>query len=100
MTDGEEETAPGVWYRLTLFVAGASGRSLRAVANLHEFCERELAGCYELEVVDLYRWPERARQAQVVAAPTLLRHEPEPRRCVIGDLSEFERLRRAVVVAS
>jgi circadian clock protein KaiB len=84
---------------MTLFVAGASRRSLRAVDNVREFCERELTGGYDLAVVDLYREPEQARIAQVIAAPTLLRHTPEPVRRIIGDMSDRARLRAAIKVA-
>lgn len=84
---------------MTLFVAGASPLSLRAVANVREFCERELTGDYRLEVVDLYRAAEQARTAQIFAAPTLLRHVPEPPRRVVGDMSDRDRLRAAITVA-
>lgn len=87
-------------YRLTLFITGATPRSLRAVDNVRRFCEQELAGSYELEVVDLYRAPERASAAQVVAAPTLVRHEPKPARYAIGDMSRPEALRAAIKVAA
>ena len=46
---------------------------MRAVANVRKFCERELVGAYDLEVVDLYDSPERAQPANIVAAPTLIR---------------------------
>jgi len=83
---------------MTLFVAGASRRSLRAVDYVREFCEQELKNNYDLEVVDLYRSPERASTAQIVAAPTLLRHQPGPPRRVIGDMSDRKRLSAAIKV--
>jgi len=83
-------------YAMTLFVTGATVRSVRAVANVRGFCDEELAGDYDLEVVDLYRSPERACRDQVVAAPTLLRREPEPARRVIGDMSDRRRLADAI----
>lgn len=86
-------------YTMTLFVAGATRLSLLAVANVQQFCEEELIGHYNLEVVDLYQTPERAKTSQVLAAPTLLRHSPSPARRVIGDMSDRNRLRAAVKVA-
>jgi circadian clock protein KaiB len=83
---------------MTLYVAGASRRSLRAVDNVREFCEAELEGNYELEVIDLYRTPGEARTAKIIAAPTLLRHKPEPVRRIIGDMSDRERLSAAIKV--
>jgi circadian clock protein KaiB len=85
-------------YTMTLFVTGASRLSLQAVSRVREFCEEELTGHYDLEVVDLYRAPERAREAQIIASPTLLRDNPTPVRRVIGDMSDRGRLRAAIKV--
>ena len=90
------ETAPH--YTMTLFVTGASRLSLQAVSRVRDFCEEELNGHYDLEVVDLYQAPERAKEAQVIAAPTLLRDTPLPVRRVIGDMSDRGRLRAAIKV--
>ncbi len=86
-------------YTMTLYVTGASRLSMMAVDRVRDFCEQELTGIYDLEVVDLYRAPERAKTAQVIAAPTLLREEPSPVRRVIGDMSDRARLKAAIKVA-
>jgi circadian clock protein KaiB len=85
-------------YALTLFVTGATPRSLRAVANVQEFCGRELEGAYDLEIVDLYEQPERAQPANVIVAPTLIRHEPQPVKLLVGDMSDTHRLHTTIVV--
>jgi circadian clock protein KaiB len=85
-------------YGLTLFVTGATPRSMRAVANVRGFCEQELQGAYELEVVDLYQVPERAQPANVIVAPTLVRDHPKPVKLLIGDMSDAERLRSVIKV--
>ena len=85
--------------KLTLFVIGQTPRSQNAIINLKEFCSRFLPGRYELEVVDLYREPERAREAQILAAPALVRLLPEPRKIAIGDLSNPEALHSLLLVA-
>lgn len=79
-------------YVLTLYVAGQSPRSVRAIESLKRICEESLQGRYRLEVVDLYQQPERALHDDVVAVPTLVRRLPEPIRRVIGDLSDTERV--------
>jgi circadian clock protein KaiB len=84
------------WYTLRLYVTGNTPRSLRAVANTREFCEDNLRGRYALEVIDIYQEPARARDAQVVAAPTLVRESPLPLRRMVGDMAERERLRAAL----
>ena len=79
-------------YCLQLYVAGSTSRSMQAVKNIRRVCERYLAGQYDLEVIDIYQHPEAAAAAQIVAAPTLIKLTPEPRRRAIGDLSNEERV--------
>jgi len=81
-------------YELHLYVAGATPNSTRAVRNIKEICEQHLPGRYVLRIVDLYQQPELAQQEQIVAAPTLVRRQPLPRRQLVGDLSN-----RATVLA-
>lgn len=88
----------GARYVLRLFVAGSSARSLRAVENVKRLCETHLRGRYELEVVDIYRLPGAAEEEQVVAAPTLVRHLPEPLRRVVGDMADDGRVLMALGV--
>ena len=76
----------------TLFVAGMSPRSLRAIENARQLCEQNLQGRFDLEVIDIYQQPEMAKKAQVVAAPTLIKHLPLPLQRFIGDLSAPERI--------
>ena len=84
------------WYVLRLFVAGTTALSIRAIANTRAICERRLSGRYQLTVVDLYQQPALAAQAQVFAAPTLLKEEPAPVRRLIGDLSDEQRVLRGL----
>jgi circadian clock protein KaiB len=44
-------------------------------------------GKFELEVIDIYQQPELAREAQIIAAPTLIKMLPLPLRKLVGDLS-------------
>ena len=79
-------------WRLRLYIAGGSPRSLTALANLKQVCEQYLPGRYELEVIDLIEAPERAQADQIVAIPTLVRRLPPPITKIIGDLSLKERV--------
>jgi circadian clock protein KaiB len=79
-------------YVLRLFVTGTTVRSQRAIANMHTICEENLAGRYDLEVIDVYKNPEATRDYQVVATPTLVKVLPEPLRRIIGDLSDREKV--------
>jgi circadian clock protein KaiB len=79
-------------YVLRLYVTGATARSLRAIANLKAVCEQYLKGRYDLEVVDVYRWPAMVREDQVVAVPTLIKRLPVPLRLLVGDLSRTQQV--------
>ena len=79
-------------YLLRLFVTGMTPRSTEAVAAIKTLCEHHLKGRYDLEVVDIYQQPELAKEAQIIAAPTLVKQLPEPLRRMIGNLSDTERV--------
>lgn len=83
-------TPPEPEYLLHLYITGATPNSMRAVRNIKEICERHLAGRYELLIVDIYQQPHLAHEQQIVAAPTLVRLRPLPRRQLVGDLSNRE----------
>jgi circadian clock protein KaiB len=59
---------------------------------MQRICEEELAGMYDLEIIDVYQNPEATRELQVVATPTLVKVLPEPLRRIIGDLSDREKV--------
>jgi len=73
---------------LRLYVAGTTPRSMRAVQSIKRICESELAGSYDLEVIDVYKQPGRAVEDQIVAIPTLIKQAPGMVRRLIGDLSQ------------
>ncbi|WP_299785796.1 circadian clock KaiB family protein [Ramlibacter sp.] len=79
-------------YSLRLYVAGSTPRSMQAVKNIRNICERHLAGLYDLEVIDIYQHPEAAAGAQIIAAPTLIKVSPAPARRAIGDLSNEQKV--------
>ena len=83
-------------YQLRLFVAGNTIRSRRAIENLRALCAEHLPGQVSLEVVDIHQQPALAERHQIVAAPTLVKVRPVPMRRVVGDLSQPERVLRAL----
>ena len=72
---------------LRLFIAGMAPRSTRAVADLRNLCSSFGDRC-TVEIVDIYENPRLARDAQIVAVPTLVRDKPLPRRKLIGDFAD------------
>jgi len=79
-------------YLLRLFVTGASSRTGVAIANLRRICEQELAGQYELEIIDVLEFPDLAEDEKILATPTLIKSLPLPLRRVIGDLSDKQKV--------
>ena len=85
-------------YVLRLYVAGSTPQSSRAITNLKAICETHLKGRYAFTVVDISVERERARQDQIVVAPTLVRLAPLPMRRVVGDLSNIDRALAALEI--
>jgi circadian clock protein KaiB len=83
-------------YVLRLYVTGSTPRSARAIENMRRICEGSLAGRYDLEVIDIYQQPEAASEFQLIAAPTLVRLLPAPLRRIIGDLSDHDKVLKAL----
>jgi circadian clock protein KaiB len=78
-------------YTLRLYIAGQTPRSTAALSNLRRICDEHLPGRYSIEVVDLMKTPQLARDHKIIAVPTLIRELPEPLRRIVGDLSDTER---------
>jgi circadian clock protein KaiB len=86
------DTPPANVWRLRLYVAGQTPRSLTAFENLKLICETHLKGHYRIEVIDLVEQPHLSKGDQILAIPTLVRKLPQPMRKIIGDLSDMERV--------
>lgn len=79
-------------YVLKLYIAGTTPASSRSVENLRAICEEHLKGRYELLVVDVFQQPALAKNAQIIAVPTLIKQLPAPIRRIVGDLSNEQRV--------
>lgn len=75
-------------YTLKLYITGQTPRSERAITNLRRLCETQLAGNYDVVVIDVLERPQLAEDEKILATPTLVREAPPPRRRIIGDLSD------------
>ena len=79
-------------FRLRLYVAGQTPKSILAFRNLKQICEEHLQGRYEIEIIDLMTNPQLGQGDQILAVPTLVRRLPEPIKKIIGDLSNTDRV--------
>lgn len=84
--------AGGEVWKLRLYIAGETSRSITAAANLDSICKQHLGAKYQVEVIDLLKNPQLAAGDQILAVPTLVRRLPPPLKKVVGDLSDVERV--------
>jgi circadian clock protein KaiB len=80
----------GVTYRFRLYVAGEADNSARALVNLHAICRDALPARHTIEVVDVFKEPERAMVDRIFMTPTLVKLEPGPIRTILGTLSDSD----------
>lgn len=86
----------GVHYHLSLFIAGTSPASVRAINNLQVILEEYLSGMYELEIVDVRQQPLLAIKENITAIPVLIKKDPLPKRLLVGDMSDTYRVKRGL----
>ena len=86
----------GPEYVLHLYITGATPNSTRAVRNIKDICEQYLKGRYELLIVDMYQQPELAQREDLIGVPTLIKRSPGLVRRLVGDLSDRERVLKAL----
>jgi len=79
-------------YILKLYVIGSSITSELAIKNIKEIIAQESETVFELQVIDVIKYPQLAEDDKILAVPTLIRKLPEPLRKIIGDLSEKEKV--------
>ncbi len=74
-------------FRFRLYIADSAQNSTQAIANLNALCSAHLAGRYDIEIVDVFREPERALAEGIFMTPTLVKLAPSPERRIVGSLS-------------
>jgi len=87
-------------FKFTLYVAGENQNSVRALANLTAICKEHLRNRYHIEVVDVFKAPQRALDDGVFLTPTVVKLAPLPRRTIVGCLSETDPVLHAFGLAS
>jgi circadian clock protein KaiB len=83
-------------FKFRLYVASNTPHSVKAMANLKQFCHEHLAGRHVIEVVDVIKHPKRALTDQIYLTPTLVRITPAPVRRIVGTLSDPQPLFEAM----
>ncbi|MBE9216860.1 circadian clock KaiB family protein [Plectonema cf. radiosum LEGE 06105] len=77
-------------YILKLYVTGDTPRSNKAISNLNELCQANLANQFKIIIVDVLKQPDIAEKEKIIVTPTLVKESPFPQMRIIGDLSDVE----------
>lgn len=81
---------------LCLYVVDQAPNSAQAVDNLKAICARYLNGNFELEIVDVIEFPQRAMADGVIVTPCLTKLGPSPTARIVGNLSDTDKVMRAL----
>lgn len=81
---------------LRLYVAGQSTYGLEARENLQALIDAFVGYTFNVEVIDVLENPKAAIEDRVIASPTLIKTQPLPTCRIVGDLSDTNRVIRAL----
>ena len=87
-----------VSFKFSLFVAGNALNSMRARANLAALCRSHLKGRCEIEIVDVFKQPQRALAEGISMTPTLIQRAPAPERRIVGTLGDADSLFQTLAI--
>jgi circadian clock protein KaiB len=77
-----------VIFRFRLYVAGDAVNSVEALANLNALCGEHLPQEHEIELIDVFKEPERALKDGIYMTPTLVKLTPPPVCRIVGTLGD------------
>ncbi len=98
VNDLKNKSKPPLEYELRLYITGATPNSVKAISNIRHICESFLKERYDLQIIDVYKDASVAQKEQIIALPLLIKKLPLPERKLIGDLSETEKVLKALGV--
>ena len=84
---------------LQLYVSGMSPKSMEAIENIKQLCDEHLKDAFELEIIDIYKNPERAAEQHIIFSPSLIKQLPLPRKTLIGTLADTEKVIKALGIS-
>lgn len=89
-----------VMFKFRIYVAGDASNSAQALASLRALCRAHLPDRHEIEVVDVFKDPQRALADGIFMTPTLIRLAPSPARRIVGTLSLTQTVLQALGLES
>jgi circadian clock protein KaiB len=79
-------------FKFRLYVAGDAYNSTQALANLNALCRAHLPKRHHIEIVNVFREPDRALADGIFMTPTLVKVAPAPGQRIVGTLSQRQPL--------
>ena len=84
---------------LRLYIADSAPNSTRAIANLAAICKAHLGDRFELEIIDVLEYPQRALADGILVTPSLTKISPAPSAKIVGNLSDTDSVLHALGIA-
>lgn len=84
---------------LRLYIADSAPNSARAIANLAAICKEHLGDQFELEIIDVLEYPQRALADGIIVTPSLTKISPSPLARIVGNLSDTNSVLHALGIA-
>lgn len=100
LIDKSDGLAPGKKMSLQLYVSGMSQKSMNAIENIKQICDEHLKDCFDLEIIDIYKNPEKTLQNQVVFSPSLIRNLPLPKKTLVGTFTDTNKVITALGITN
>jgi circadian clock protein KaiB len=85
-------------FKFCLYVAGDALNSVQARVNLTALCNTHFANRHEIEIVDVFRDPQRALADGIFMTPMLIKVAPRPICRIVGTLSNTSTVLHALDV--
>jgi circadian clock protein KaiB len=81
---------------LRIYVNGTKAEHRVAAESVRELLEYNFPERFDLQVIDIMTDPDALEEDDVLATPTLVRREPDPRTKIVGDFSDEATVLRVV----
>ena len=94
MKNNPQDDAVTTRYTFLLFISGMSQKSGNAIENLRRICDEYLKDDFHLEIIDISAQKDMAAEYEIIGIPTLIKIQPNPKRIILGDLSDKEKVLR------
>jgi circadian clock protein KaiB len=89
----------GTMMVLRLYIADSAPNSGVAIANLAAICKEYFRDEFELEIIDVLEYPQRALADGIIVTPSLTKVSPSPLTRIVGNLSDTKSVLHALGIA-